>query len=105
MRMLFLLKRLKTQMQGGNKELTKMAQTFSELGEWRFLSCGEDSKVLYVLVGFRREGWVQRGRLGLVGHRFYEPSLSVPVVNKNIWVRFLSTWRCAITGKLGNYGN
>ncbi len=31
-RMLFLLKRLKTQMQGGNKEITKMAQTFSELG-------------------------------------------------------------------------
>ena len=34
MRMLFLLKRLKTQMQGGNKELTKMAQTFAELGGW-----------------------------------------------------------------------
>lgn len=31
-RMLFLLKRLKSQMQGGNKEITKMAQTFSELG-------------------------------------------------------------------------
>ena len=33
--MLFLLKRLKTQMQGGNKEITKMAQTFSELGKER----------------------------------------------------------------------
>ena len=31
-RMLFLLKRLKSQMQGGNKEITKMAHTFSELG-------------------------------------------------------------------------
>ncbi len=32
-RMLYLLKRLKSQMQGGNREITKVAQTFSEIGQ------------------------------------------------------------------------
>ena len=32
-RMLYLLKRLKSQMQGGKREITKVAQTFSEIGE------------------------------------------------------------------------
>ena len=31
-RMLYLLKRLKSQMQGGTREITKVAQTFSEIG-------------------------------------------------------------------------
>lgn len=31
-RMLYLVKRLKTQMQGGSREITKVAQTFSEIG-------------------------------------------------------------------------
>ncbi len=31
-RMLYLLKRLKSQMQGGSREITKVAQTFSEIG-------------------------------------------------------------------------
>ena len=31
--MLYLLKRLKSQMQGGKREITKVAQTFSEIGE------------------------------------------------------------------------
>jgi len=30
--MLYLLKRLKSQMQGGTREITKVAQTFSEIG-------------------------------------------------------------------------
>ena len=30
--MLYLLKRLKTQLQGGTREITKVAQTFSEIG-------------------------------------------------------------------------
>ena len=32
-RMLYLLKRLKTQLQGGTREITKVAQTISEIGE------------------------------------------------------------------------
>ena len=32
-RMLYLLKRVKSQMQGGNREITKVAQTFSEIGQ------------------------------------------------------------------------
>ena len=32
-RMLYLLKRLKSQMQGGTREITKVAQTFSEIGK------------------------------------------------------------------------
>ena len=31
--MLYLLKRLKSQMQGGTREISKVAQTFSEIGE------------------------------------------------------------------------
>ncbi len=31
-RMLYLVKRLKSQMQGGSREITKVAQTFSEIG-------------------------------------------------------------------------
>ena len=31
--MLYLLKRLKSQMQGGTREITKVAQTFSEIGK------------------------------------------------------------------------
>ena len=31
-RMLYLIKRLKAQMQGGTREITKVAQTFSEIG-------------------------------------------------------------------------
>ena len=31
-RMLYLMKRLRTQMQGGTREITKVAQTFSEIG-------------------------------------------------------------------------
>ena len=31
-RMLYLLKRLKSQMQGGTREITKVAQTFAEIG-------------------------------------------------------------------------
>ena len=31
-RMLFLIKRLKSQMQGGIREITKVAQTFNEIG-------------------------------------------------------------------------
>ena len=33
-RMLYLLKRLKSQMQGGTREITKVAQTFSEIGQY-----------------------------------------------------------------------
>ena len=33
-RMLYLLKRLKSQMQGGTREITKVAQTFSEIGKY-----------------------------------------------------------------------
>ena len=36
-RMLFLIKRLKSQMQGGIREITKVAQTFNEIG-WFGLS-------------------------------------------------------------------
>ena len=32
-RMLYLLKRLKSQLQGGTREITKVAQTFSEIGQ------------------------------------------------------------------------
>ena len=32
-RILYLVKRLKSQVQGGVKEITKVAQTFSEIGE------------------------------------------------------------------------
>ncbi len=32
-RMLYLIKRLRSQMQGGTREITKVAQTFSEIGE------------------------------------------------------------------------
>ena len=36
-RMLFLMKRLKSQMQGGLREITKVAQTFNEIGWYKFV--------------------------------------------------------------------
>lgn len=38
-RMLYLLKRLKSQMQGGTREITKVAQTFSEIGNYCIYTC------------------------------------------------------------------
>ena len=59
--MLFLLKRLKTQMQGGNKEITKMAQTFSELGKERGREGGREGGRESPRV---RAGWVYFGGRG-----------------------------------------
>ena len=36
-RMLFLMKRLKSQMQGGLREIAKVAQTFNEIGWYKFV--------------------------------------------------------------------
>ena len=56
--MLYLMKRLKSQMQGGSREITKVAQTFSEIGGCA-LSC--DYLVMVAVV-------YQGGRNRCVGH-------------------------------------
>ena len=48
-RMLYLLKRLKSQMQGGTREITKVAQTFSEIGNNDVIDAQSDYRIcLYV---------------------------------------------------------
>ena len=47
-RILFLMKRLKSQMQGGMREITKVAQTFNEIGVCTYTTCTSPSLLLHI---------------------------------------------------------
>ena len=47
-RILFLMKRLKSQMQGGMREITKVAQTFNEIGVCTYTTCTSPSQLLHI---------------------------------------------------------